>query len=116
MEYGIWRWTKRRFSVTLDLTARLAPASLRFVFHLPEPILAAHPAVTLRASLNGLSLDPGTFSTPGEHEYAGSVPSLERGTVRIDFELDRALGPSDQDQRELGILVDFSAASPLLLA
>ena len=116
MEYGIWRWTHRRFSVTLDLTAPLAPATLRFLFHLPEPLLAEHPSLTLRATVNGTPLPPATFSTPGEHEYSGTLPSLASGTVQVDFELDRALGPSDKDQRELGVLVDFSAASPLLLA
>jgi hypothetical protein len=35
--------------------------------------------------------------------------------VRVDFELDRALGPAGSDLRELGLLVDFTEAAPVEL-
>ena len=47
LEYGGWRWTERRFSVQLNLSEPIAPAVLRFVFHLPEQVVARRPAVTL---------------------------------------------------------------------
>jgi tRNA (mo5U34)-methyltransferase len=116
LEHGGWRWTERRFSVQLTLSAPLAPATLRFVFHLPERVLAQRPAVTLAAKVNGFPLPPATFSTPGGHEYKGTVPSLA-GAVLVEFEVDGALAPSDGEQRELGgILVDFSGALPVTLA
>jgi hypothetical protein len=117
LEHGGWRWTERRFSVQLTLSAALAPATLRFVFRLPERVLAQRPAVTIAAKVNGFRLEPATFSTPGEHEYGGSVPSLSAGAVLVEFEVDRALSPADGEQRELGgILVDFSGALPVTVA
>ena len=46
-----------------------------------------------------------------------SVPAaaLTPGNVVIDFELDSALGPTAMDQRELGLLVDFSGSAPIIL-
>jgi tRNA (mo5U34)-methyltransferase len=116
LEHGGWRWTQRRFSVQLTLSAPLASATLRFLFHLPEQVLAQRPAVTLGVKVNGFPLEPRTFSTPGEHEYAAAVPSLAAGTVLVEFELDSALAPADGELRELGgILVDFSGPLPVAL-
>jgi tRNA (mo5U34)-methyltransferase len=111
LEYDAWRWTERRFSVLAELAA--PPATLRFLFQLPQQALAQRPAVTLQASVNGVRLSPVTFSTPGEHEYAAVLPALAAGPARVEFELDSALGPSETDQRELGVLVDFSGGPPL---
>ncbi len=73
LEHHGWRWTERRFSVQLTLSAPLAPATVRFQFHLPERVLAQRPAVTLAVKVNGFPLEPRTFSTPGEHEFTGAV-------------------------------------------
>jgi tRNA (mo5U34)-methyltransferase len=114
LEYDAWRWTERRFSVFAELAAPLPePATLRFLFQLPPQALSQRPAVTLQATVNGVRLSPVTFSTPGGHEYEATLPALAAGTARVEFELDRALGPSETDQRELGVLVDFSGAPPL---
>jgi tRNA (mo5U34)-methyltransferase len=116
LEHGGWRWTERRFSVQLTLSAPLAPAVLRFLFRLPERVLAQRPAVTLAVKVNGFSLEPATFSTPGEHEYRGTIPSLAAGATLVELELDSALAPADGELRELGgILVDFSGALPVAL-
>jgi len=60
-------------------------------------------------------LAPMVFSTPGWHDYTGELESVEPGKVRVDFELDRALGPTTWDLRELGVLVDFADAAPVEL-
>lgn len=115
IENDAWRWTAKRFSAELHLSAALAPATVRFLFHLPQEAVARRPDVVLSATVNGKPLAATAFSTPGEHEYAGVVPSLDAGKVRIDFELDHALAPSPEDERELGVLVDFSGVPPLQL-
>jgi tRNA (mo5U34)-methyltransferase len=108
LEYGAARWTERRFSVRLDVDAPLAPATLRFLFHLPEALMERRPHTGLRASVNGSPLPPAEFSTPGEHEYNATIPSLPACVAVIDFELDAATGPTDADQRELGVMVYFT--------
>jgi tRNA (mo5U34)-methyltransferase len=116
LEHGGWRWTQRRFSVQLMLSSPLAPATLRFRFTLPERVLALRPNVTLAVKTNGVPLEPRTFTTPGEHEYTGTVPSLAAGAVSVEFELDSALVPADGELRELGgILVDFAGPLPVAL-
>ncbi len=116
LEHGGWRWTERRFSVQLTLSAPLAPATLRFLFRLPERVLAQRSAVTLAVRVNGFLLEPRTFSTPGEHEFKATLPSLAAGTAQVEFELDSALAPADGELRELGgILVDFSGPLPVAL-
>ena len=113
LEYGIWRWTKRRFGARLDLRAPLAPAILRFLFQLPEQILEQRPVTIMCATVNGARLEPQTFSTPGEHEYSATIPVLPAGPVDIEFELEGATGIRGGDQRELGVYVNFAGASPL---
>lgn len=114
LEHGGWRWTERRFSVRLNLSQPLAPAKLRFVFHLNEQVVARHPAVTLAAKVNGHLLPPATFSTPGGHEYIATIPSLPAGPARIEFELESALAPADGEERELGgILISFAGPPPV---
>lgn len=115
-EEGHWRWTARKFSVRLDLALPLAPATLRFVFHIPEVWFQQHPALTMSARINGIPLAPMTFSTPGEHEFVGELPQSSPGPVTAEFELDRALAHTGADERELGVLVDFSGATPVLVS
>jgi SAM-dependent methyltransferase len=116
LEYDTWRWTERRFSAVLSVTAPLAPATLRFRFYLPKEVLEQRPAIVLSAAVAGTRLTQSTFSTPGEHEYLAVVPALHAGAVEVEFELDDAIRAKDGDQRELGVLVDFSGAPALQIA
>jgi hypothetical protein len=116
LEHGGWRWTERRFSLRLNLSAPLAPATLRLVFHLSEPVLARRPAVTVEAKLNGQPLPPATFSTPGEHEYTATIAALPAGPAHVEFELDSALAPVGGEEREIGgILISFGGPPPVTL-
>jgi tRNA (mo5U34)-methyltransferase len=120
LEYGAARWTERRFSARLDVAAPLAPATLRFRFHLPEALVGRRPLTRLRASVNGSPLPPAEFSTPGEHEYSATLPSVPAGVAAIEFELSfeheaAAVGPTDSDQRELGVMVYFTGETAIQL-
>jgi len=108
LEYGAARWTERRFSARIEVRASLAPATLRFLFHLPEALVKRRPHTRLWASVNGSPLPPADFATPGEHEYSATILSLPAGVAVIDFELDAATGPTDADLRELGVMVYFT--------
>ncbi len=115
LEYGASRWTERRFSARLDVPTPLAPATLRFLFHLPEALVARRPQTRLRASVNGSPLPPAEFLNAGEHEYTATLPSLPAGVAVIEFELDAAIGPTDADQRELGVMVYFTGEPAIQL-
>jgi SAM-dependent methyltransferase len=112
LEYEIWRWTARRFGIRMEVPEARAPATVRFRFQLPEELLARRDAVTLRATVNGIAMAPRTFSTPGEHEYSGTVATIEAGVAEVEFELDSGLGPTPEDRRELGVMVNFEGLSP----
>jgi tRNA (mo5U34)-methyltransferase len=115
LEFGAWRWTERRFSVRLATPLNDEPATLRFRFHLPPQVATSQPS--LSASVNGMALEPEAYSGAGDHQYVRPVPAsaLVPGNVAVDFELDRALGPTATDERELGVLVDFSGGAPVVL-
>ena len=113
LEDESWRWTERRFSVLLEVAATLAPATVRLRFHLPMLLLEQRRAVTLEARWNESALPRVTYSTPGRHEYTATIPRLEPGAVRVEFELDTVLEPSGLDQRELGVQVDFRGGPPV---
>ena len=115
LEHNSWRWTDRRFTALVDLAAPLAPARLSFRFVLPKEVLEQRSSVTISAAANGAKLPPRTFSTPGEHEYSAVVASVEAGSAKIEFELDGTIRAPFGDQRELGVLVDFSAAPAVTL-
>jgi len=119
LEHGTARWTERRFSARLDIPATLAPATLRFLFHLPEALMERRPHTRLRASVNGSPLPPAEFSTPGEHEYSATLPSVPAGVAVIEFELnfdqEAATDPTDSDQRELGVMVYFTGEPAIRL-
>ena len=116
LEHDTWRWSERAFCVELDSFTPRHPATLRFVFQLPEAVFAKASAVTLSVQINGTELPPAIYTAPGEHEYSGQVPSLDAGVTTVEFRLDRAIAPTDLDQRELGLLVDLSGAAPFELS
>jgi hypothetical protein len=115
LEYGAARWTERRFAARLDVPATLTPATLRFLFHLPEALMDQRPHTQLRAIVNDSPLPPAEFLNAGAHEYSATLPSVPAGVAMIEFELDTAIGPIGADQRELGVIVYFNGESPIQL-
>ncbi|MBI3698725.1 MAG: class I SAM-dependent methyltransferase [Acidobacteria bacterium] len=109
LEGGSWRWTERRFVVALKTPAPGRPATLRLKFLLPPELLARLHSVTLSATVNGVPLAPQTYTGAGDQIYARSVPAaaLAAESVRVEFQLDRALAPDEADHRERGLVVSY---------
>jgi hypothetical protein len=109
LENGAWRWTMREFAVTLRPPAGSSNSGcqLELKFLIPETALQKLGAITLRAKIGGVELDPQTFSEPGEATYTREIPAnaLRGETATIEFSTDKAIPPSDLDQRELAIIV-----------
>ncbi|HUB81058.1 MAG TPA: hypothetical protein VMB03_19775 [Bryobacteraceae bacterium] len=113
IENGAWRWTMQKFSVTLRPPARSAQQGALLDFHLtiPPPSIEKLGSVTLSASAGGAVLAPETYSKAGEYTYRREIPAsaLAGDSVRIDFQLDKAIPPGDVDKRELGVVASSIA-------
>ena len=116
IEQNAWRWAQKRFSVALrpPLGSAQKGATLNLKFTLPGVIVAKLKSVTVSATVNGSALAPETYSKEGEFTYSREVaPNLLTGdAARVDFTLDKALAPSEADQRELGIVVNSVGLEP----
>ena len=115
LEHDAWRWTERCFALELDRPASVTSAMLRFTFQLPEVVFAQTAQITLTGRINGQAGPARTYTTPGEHTYSVSVPAQPAGPVIVEFELDRAIAPTNPDRRELGLVVELTGSSPVTL-
>ncbi len=108
VEQNAWRWTARKFAVILrpPIGAASGGAVLRLNFSLPDVVFSHCKEVTLSASIQGEPLAPETYRRPGAALYTRDIPAdlLSTHSVRVDFELDKALPPSKADMRELGLV------------
>ena len=109
VEQDAWRWTMKKFGVTLRPPARAAQngATLEVKLNVPQALLDRVGAVSLRAAVRGVALAPETFSKSGGASYAREVPAsaLAGDEVPIQFDADKALPPEGQDRRELALIV-----------
>jgi hypothetical protein len=109
VEQSAWRWTMRKFSVTLRPPAGAAQkgATLQLKFAVPDPVIERLKDITLVANVQGVPLESETCRKPGEYTYTRDVPAraFSGDAVTVDFALDKVLPPSASDNRELGVVV-----------
>lgn len=109
IEAHAWRWTMRKFSVYLRPPPGSAQkgAVLSLNLTVPAAVLETQKTISLSASVKGNKLSVETWSKPGNYIYQCELPGslLTGDAVRVDFELDKALPPSEKDARELGVVV-----------
>lgn len=116
VEEGGWRWTKKEFSVRLESSREAGARLVRMKLFVPEALIDLFQAVRLRAAANGVDLAEECYDRAGQYEYTRRLPfSTVDGDVRIDFWLDHALPPDEQDRRERGIVVASLEGLPLQL-
>ena len=108
IEMNRWRWTARQFAVVLrpPSGAPVKGATLEFQFSVPQASIEKLKSLSLSASINGATLGGETWRQPGDYTYKRDVPPalLAGDTVRVDFELDKAMTPGGEDMRELGVV------------
>lgn len=108
-EQNAWRWTKRRFGVSLRPPpgAALEGASLRMVFTIPDAAAEVMTGVEIQATVSGVKLEPFRAGGAGEQEYKAAAPreALAGEAVTVEFELSKAVAPGVLDGRELGLVV-----------
>jgi hypothetical protein len=109
IENDAWRWAMKSFVVSLRRPTGAAQngARLELKFVYPEVVFKKAGATTISATINGVALPPETYSAAGEGTYARDIPAtaLTTDPVTIEFSVDKAIPPGDQDLRELAIVV-----------
>lgn len=109
IEQGSWRWTRGKFSLTLQAPPGAAQkgAALELKFSLPEAVVKKVGPVTLSAVFDGNPLPPEKYGKDGEQVYQRDIPAgLFRGpSVNIEFSLDKFLAAGAVEERELGVIV-----------
>ena len=109
LEGNSWRWTARKFAVTLQppIGAEEVGAKLRLNLYIPDEQIKKLGPMTLTAEVNYHSLDPQTFSKSGAYEYTRDVPpdALRSNIIPVVFAVDKASPPSAAEARELGVVV-----------
>jgi hypothetical protein len=109
IEAAAWRWTARQFSVVLKPPAGATQngATLVVALTVPPVTIDKLKDITLTASIAGNKLAPETYKAAGDYAYKRDVPAnlLAGDSVRVDFELDKAMPPAPPDIRELGLVV-----------
>ncbi len=109
IEQNAWRWTEGRFAVVLRVPRGAAEkgAVLRLKLAVPDPVIAKLQTVTLRASIDGTSFTPETFTQSGEFTYEREIPAdlMAGESAKVEFFLDKSLPAGDVDRRELGVIV-----------
>ena len=68
-------------------------------------------------TVNGVALEKHLYATPGEHVYSEKIPllALQHDGLRIQFAVDEPFS-FGEDDRELGVLVNFTGRCPVLLS
>jgi len=107
IEAAGWRWTGRQFAVSLRAPLAARAATLTLKFAVPDVVMNKLKSMTLSATVNGVALLKQTYTKPGNLVYAQEVPAsaLKGEALTVEFALDKAYGPSEQDRRELGLVV-----------
>jgi len=110
LEQLAWRWTHKEFSVLLQPPAPVEghATALEVRLSVPGIVIERLGAVVLAASIGDQPVGSQTFSEAGQDlEFRQQVPDglLGDEPVQVDFQLDKAIEPTDQDGRQLGVIV-----------
>lgn len=109
VEADAWRWSTSKFSVVLRPPAGAAQDSavLQLVFTLHDAIVNKLGPVTVSATVNGTPVGSEKYSAAGDYTFSQRVPQSVLGSdvVTVEFTTDKALAPTEQDKRELALIV-----------
>jgi hypothetical protein len=108
IEAGAWRWTEKSFTVALrpPFGGSEKGAKLTMKLTVPQVTIDKLKTISLSATAGGSALPPETYTTAGEFQYVRDIPAslLTGDSIRVDFQLDKAIPPSGADLRELGVV------------
>ncbi|HEY3440113.1 MAG TPA: hypothetical protein VGK29_05155 [Paludibaculum sp.] len=109
VESDSWRWSMKKFAVSLapPLGAPQKGATLVLNFALPDAVAAKLLGLSITPTVAGQRIAPCQVTKPGEQACQFDVPpnALKTGAVVVEFELSKAIEPGDGDSRQLGLVV-----------
>lgn len=109
LEQNAWRWSMKKFAVSLapPLNGAQRGATLELACSLPDVIAAKMLGVSVTPIVGGVRLAPVKVDKAGDQVLKFDVPAepLKKDAVIVEFELDKAIGPETSDSRELGLVV-----------
>lgn len=109
VEGGAWRWSMKKFAVSLATPAGALRkgATLTLNFALPDAVAGKMLGVSVTPSVAGQRVKPCKVTKAGEQACEFDVPAaaLKTEAVVVEFELDRAVEPGEGDSRQLGLVV-----------
>lgn len=109
LEDNSWRWSMKQFAVSLATPPNGAAvgAILQLTCDLPEVVAKQMMGVSVTPTVDTTRLPPLKVTKIGRHELRFDVPpdALKPAAVTVQFALDKAIGPTSSDSRELGIVI-----------
>jgi hypothetical protein len=109
LESGAWRWSMKRFSVSLAPPKGAAQrgARLELTTTVPDAVAAELVGTTVTATIAGQRLAPARVKQSGEQIVTFEVPATALGVeaVIVAFELDRTIPRRQGETRDLGLIV-----------
>ena len=104
---GGWRWTARKFAVSLDVPQPVAPMFLEMDFNLPSEVMSQVSKVTLIARVNQREIARNTYNKADRYYFSHNVPleALKKTPAEIEFEVDKSIKDQEHGGRELSMIV-----------
>jgi hypothetical protein len=116
VEANSWRWVGPNFAVALGVPPGVAAsgASVVLDFSLPDASVKILKRVTISGRVGDAALSPETYDTPGAHKYQREIPAtaLKADNVQVQFNVDKFIGPSEADRRQLSLVVSSIQLQP----
>jgi SAM-dependent methyltransferase len=100
-----WRWTERSFSARVRWNGAMRPRAVRLQIYLPDHLVARLNPLRLSATVNGVKLTPELYRTSGPQKFERTLTGDFGQEMLFQFELSGALPPDENDERELGVIV-----------
>lgn len=109
VEEKSWRWSKPGFAVALKPPRQSNKGAILVMqYSLPEAALAQLKETTISPSIDGIPLQPEKCSMTGLLELRREIPAdalAGKSSVKVEFQINPFLPASDQDKRDLGLIV-----------
>ena len=99
------RWVAKHFSTRIDLTGRAGPDRVLLQVYIPEEHLQTLGTLHMDIQIDGVPAAPAVFDRPGFHDIVRLFRAGGRQSILLSCEVDKALPPSEADNRELAIVV-----------
>ena len=104
-EAGGTRWTKEQFTARVGLQTSAGPDRIKMRAYVPQDLLERLGPRILKIAIDGVPAAPAILDRPGYHDIVRQFRPQGRRSILLSFQLNNALPPDDQDERERGLIV-----------